>query len=125
MRVRCGIDLVELERFKELLQRSDADQMQRIFTQAEWDYCQQKRHPELSLAGRFAAKEACMKLFPEETNRNEIDFVDIEVVMDNHGAPRIQINEKLQTCLERYQLKGIQVSISHTLQYACAIAVTE
>lgn len=125
MTARCGIDIVEVERLQRMLERSDVEQMQRIFTSAEWEYCQQKPHPAQSLAARFAIKEACLKLFPAEANTAELEFIDIEVMMDNHGAPSINLNNKLKKFLDRYMLTRISISISHTVHYACGMAITE
>lgn len=125
MTARCGIDIVEVERLQRMLQRNDVAQMQRIFTPAEWKYCQQKPHPAQSLAARFAIKEACLKLFPAETNLAELEFIDIEVAMDNNGAPYVNLNDKVKTLLARYQLTCISISLSHTAHYACGMAITE
>lgn len=125
MASRCGIDLVEIARFQRWLKRCDPEQMQRIFTVAEWDYCYAKHYPIQSLAARFAIKEACMKLFPAEANRMELDFIDIEVVMNSDGAPCIQLSDKLKVFLQRYKLNQINISISHTSHYACGIAIAE
>lgn len=125
MASRCGIDIVEIERFEKLLQRSSVPQLGDVFTTAEWNYCQSKRHPTPSLAARFALKEACMKLFPAETNRAELNLIDIEIVMDNDGAPHIHLGAKLTEFLQRHGLSRISVSISHTPTYACGIAIAE
>jgi holo-[acyl-carrier protein] synthase len=125
MAARCGIDIVEIKRVKRMVKQSDVAQMQRIFTQQEWEYCQQKPSPEQSLAARFAVKEACLKLFPAETNRAELEFIDIEIIMDNHGAPGVYLSEKLKEILTRYALTRISVSMSHTANYACGVAMAD
>lgn len=121
--MRCGIDIVEIKRFERFMKNSSTEQMQRVFSKTEWDYCQAKPRPMQSLAARFAAKEACMKLFPAETNRAELDFIDIEVITDQEGSPNILVNEKLKNMLQRYGLNRISISISHTASYACGMAV--
>jgi phosphopantetheine--protein transferase-like protein len=120
-----GIDIVEISRFQEMLSRHEAWQFRQIFTQAEWEYSHSKKHPLQSLAARFAAKEACMKLFPRETSLNLLSFSDIEIAINPYGAPYLCVGSHLQSLMDIYKIAKIHISISHTPNYACAIAVAE
>ena len=53
-----------------------------------------------SLAARFAAKEACLKLFPRETALGAIGVADFSVVRDNYSAPQIVCNPTAIGCAQ-------------------------
>jgi phosphopantetheine--protein transferase-like protein len=63
---RCGIDTVEIARVERLLLEAPPEDLRRIFSKEE--LCDVGEGPgrAASLAARFAAKEACLKLFPRE-----------------------------------------------------------
>ena len=61
-RIGCGVDVVELDRFRQATRRGGAAFLRRGFTDAELAYARvRKRTTFLHLAGRFAAKEAVLK----------------------------------------------------------------
>ena len=70
---RCGIDTVEIARIERLLASSPADTPPRIFTARELDDSGTGPGRIASLAARFAAKEACAKLFPRELALGQIE----------------------------------------------------
>lgn len=119
--VRCGVDLVDVARFERMLAR--AGDLDELFTKAELEECRAKRHPAPSLAGRFAAKEACLKLFPRETALKDLDFRDIEIETDGYGAPRVRKSPAFAKILKRNRFAHVAISISHTATHACAVAV--
>ena len=62
MSLGCGVDVVELPRFRRAMERGGRAFMRRIFTPAEESYANARRRTKLlHLAGRFAAKEAVVK----------------------------------------------------------------
>lgn len=75
-----------------------------------------------SLAARFAAKEACCKLFPKETALGTIQPTDFSVRRDGYGAPQIEVNANAQTVLDRHRIAQLRVSLTHTSGSASAIA---
>jgi holo-[acyl-carrier protein] synthase len=117
------VDIVEIQRFERMLERCDDAQLETIFSPAELVYCRTKENPTLSLAGRLAVKESCMKLFPRETALKEIDFSDFEVVVDAYGAPRLRDTRKLTDLLKRNGWTEMAVSLSHTASFACGMAI--
>jgi len=64
---RCGIDTVEIGRVERLLLRIPHEDLLGIFSKEELCDAGEGRGRTASLAARFAAKEACLKLFPRET----------------------------------------------------------
>jgi len=119
-----GIDLVEVARVKDLLERRGARFTARVFTEAEVAYCDRQARPELHFAARFAAKEAAMKLLGTGW-ADGVGFRDIEVVPDPKGAPRLVLRGR---ALERAVALGIDralVSLTHTDGMAAAAVVGE
>jgi holo-[acyl-carrier protein] synthase len=84
---RCGIDSLEIARMERLLRDTPADDLLKIFSAEELQDSGDGPRRAASLAARFAAKEACLKLFPRETALGTIEASDFSVVRDNYGAP--------------------------------------
>ena len=119
----CGVDLIEVTRFEKFYQRNNDVLCETIFTAQEYATTEHKAAPLLSLAARFAAKEAVLKLFAIETALYQLDFIDIEVLNDPYGKPYVVINEKLQALMQQYNFHSLALSLSHTAQFAVAFAV--
>ncbi|HXX10263.1 MAG TPA: 4'-phosphopantetheinyl transferase superfamily protein, partial [Burkholderiales bacterium] len=64
---RCGIDTVEVARIDRLLRETPPEDLLKIFSPQELSDSGEGAGRAASLAARFAAKEACLKLFPRET----------------------------------------------------------
>ena len=62
MSIHCGIDMVEIQRIKDSIQRYGDNFVRRIFTDEEIKYCESRKNGRYeSYAARFAAKEAVSK----------------------------------------------------------------
>ena len=114
-----GIDMVEVGRIKNALNRWGKRFLHRVFTSEERNYCKRKAHPEHSLAARFAAKEAIMKAIGTGLS-DGISWTDVEVVNDKSGKPEVRLGEKIT---RRIGNKKILLSISHTKEFAIAFAI--
>lgn len=122
---RCGIDSVEIPRIERLLRETPEEDLLRIFSAEELRDAGDGAGRAASIAARFAAKEACMKLFPRETALGHIGPEDFVVVRDGYGAPHLVPSKKAQDLLNRYRLKAIALSLTHHDGSASAVAVTE
>ena len=78
-----------------------------------------------SLAARFAAKEACLKLFPRETALGQIGAADFAVARDNYGAPRVVVQPAALDVLARNRVEAIALSLTHDRTSASAVALAE
>ncbi|HET7262974.1 MAG TPA: 4'-phosphopantetheinyl transferase superfamily protein, partial [Casimicrobiaceae bacterium] len=85
---RCGIDSVEIARIERLLAATPAGELGRIFSSRELADSGDGPGRLASLAARFAAKEACAKLFPRELAAGRIEPADFAVERDGYGAPK-------------------------------------
>ncbi len=101
MKVRVGCDIVDINRIRKL----DTKTLQKIFHPTEL----KNKKPE-SLAGIFAAKESCKKVF------NELDWLDITITKEKSGKPAIRLNTDKT-------IESHDVSISHDGKYAFATVV--
>ncbi len=124
MIVGIGIDLVEVGRIEASLKRFGDRFMQRILRLEEIAYCQLHKHPGTHVAARFAAKEAFAKAFGTFIG-HQLGLLDIEVVHQPSGQPAILLHAAGQNLMIHRQIKRIQLSLSHTNQYATAVAILE
>jgi KDO2-lipid IV(A) lauroyltransferase len=120
---RCGIDTVEIARIERLLAGSPPDSPPRIFTAQELEDSGAGVGRVASLAARFAAKEACAKLFPRELALGQIEPEDFSVARDAYGAPQVVCNARAQALLDRQCIRTIAVSLTHDKSTASAVAL--
>ncbi len=118
-KVFCGIDIVPISRIRAAA-RSD-NFLKKVFTETELGYSFKKKAPHKHLAGRFAAKEACLKALTTGFGQGA-GWKDIEVVNSRDGSPAL----KLRSGAKRH-LSGrkVFVSIAYTKDLAVATVVVE
>ena len=116
--IGCGVDVVELDRFRAAMRRGGRAFMARIFTAREEAYAAaRKRTTLLHLAARFAAKEAVIKAIYQITPRTVPSMKQVEVCNDRLGRPRIVLHGAGRGRLE------VHVSLSHVKSVAVASAL--
>lgn len=111
-----GIDIVELQRISEAINRN-SNFVKRILTETElgyFDKLSERRKVEF-LSGRFAAKEAFAKAVGTGIGKH-YSWHDIEIIPDENGKPLLQTKK---------ELGQIQLSISHSREYAVANVIIE
>jgi len=117
-----GIDLVDCPRIEEMVKQHGERFVNRIFTAAEQAYAEANKDRIEKLAGRFAAKEAVLKLMGTGW-RGKIAWTDIEVVNNPAGQPEVTLDGEVKKLAEKLGIKHISVSITHTANFAIASAV--
>ena len=117
-----GIDLVDFPRIELMIQRHGDRFIHRIFTPAEQAYSKANKNSVEKLAGRFAAKEAILKLMGTGW-RGNIAWTDIEIVNNPAGSPGVNLTGEVKKIAERLGIKNVTVSITHTANFAIASAV--
>ncbi len=120
--VAHGIDLVDCLRIEEMIKQHGERFINRIFTAAEQAYAEANKDRIEKLAGRFAAKEAVLKLMGTGW-RGKIAWTDIEVVNNPAGQPEVTLSGEVKKLAEKFGIKHISVSITHTANFAIASAV--
>ena len=122
---RCGIDSVEISRVEKLVADLQPDELARFFSATELQDAGTGAGRAPSLAARFAAKEACCKLFARETSLSLIEPADFSVCRDAYGAPVVECSPRAQAVLDRHRIAAIRVSLTHTETNASAVAMAE
>ncbi len=122
---RCGIDSVEVARIERLLAETPAEDLAKIFSEVELEESGAGPGRAASLAARFAAKEACVKLFPREAALGAIVPADFSIARDNYGAPRVVCGPRAAAVLGRHRIASIAVSMTHDRGSASAVAQAE
>ena len=115
-----GIDIIEIERIKHVLKKHNLRFLKRIYTDDEVKFCR-GRTPEL--AARFAAKEAVMKALG--TGTHGISWKDIEVLPNKRGKPLVFLYGRAAIRAKKISLRGLEISLSHSKEYALASVVGE
>lgn len=116
MRILCGTDLVEIERFKRILEKNESSFINKCFTQNEQDYCRSKaggKGAAESFAARFAAKEACGKALGTGIMSEGIGLTDIEVMTDNKGTPHLELKGRAKEKADELGVFSVSVSLTH------------
>ncbi|MHC4658715.1 MAG: holo-ACP synthase [Planctomycetota bacterium] len=120
--VAHGIDLVDRPRIEEMLKRHGERFLDKVFTAKEQAYAEANKDGIEKLAGRFAAKEAVLKLMGTGW-RGKIAWTDIEVVNNAAGQPEVGLAGEVEKLAEKLGIGHISVSITHTANFAIASAV--
>ena len=117
-----GIDLVDFPRIEEMINRHGSHFLDRIFTQTEQQQASVIKNRIERLAGRFAAKEAILKLLGTGW-RGKIAWTDIEVVNNRFGQPQVTLSGEVKKIASKMGVRGISLSITHTANFAIASVV--
>ena len=119
-----GIDIIEVDRIKNSIQKYSDRFKKKIFTQKEIDYCHSQADPAKHFAARFTVKEAVLKCFGTGMTGG-ILWKDIEVGKLNSGQPVLNLHGNGKKLFNQLNLKHIHVSITHGKTYAVAHAIAE
>ena len=118
MTYSIGIDIVEIARIKQAIARRGEPFLHRIYTKEE---LRLYRLSPPSLAARFAGKEAVIKLFG--ARKPGIKFQEIEILSRPGGQPCVNLYGKARSEAGELGLKEINISLSHSKEYAVAAAI--
>jgi len=120
--VATGIDLIECKRIRDVWQRHGDRLTDRLLTPAEMEYIRRHRDVVPRLAGRFAAKEAILKVLGTGW-RGRIAWRDMEILNDVSGQPCVTLTGECRAVAKRLGISSILISITHTEDYAAATAI--
>lgn len=113
MIIGTGIDITEVRRMRQAIEKWGDTFLERLFTKAELENAKSRGSLYQHLAGRFAAKEAVFKALGDMA----LSWKDVQIINDSQGKPHCSIlngkGEKIE----------VHISISHIKNYATAIAV--
>lgn len=113
MIIGTGVDITEVKRLRQAIEKWGAEFTNRVFTQEELENAKERGSFYQHLAGRFAAKEAVFKALG---NKN-LNWKDVQILNDKDGRPRcVILNDKAKKV-------DVHISISHVKNYAVANAI--
>jgi len=113
MIVGTGVDITEVRRLRQAVEKWGQSFLGRIFTDAELENAKTRGSLYQHLAGRFAAKEAVFKALGDKN----LNWKDVQVFNDKEGKPYCLISNLRAKKIE------VHVSISHVKTYAVANAI--
>jgi holo-[acyl-carrier protein] synthase len=113
-----GVDVIEIERVRRVLQRHPQRFLQRVYTPEEAAFCRGRVQ---ELAARFAAKEAAMKALG--TGARGLAWHEIEVLPNRRGKPLLYLHGRAQERAQAIGLHAVDVSLTHSHVYAMAVVV--
>lgn len=116
-----GMDLVEVARMQELLERWGERFLKKLFTENEINSCQGKVNQSECLAARFAAKEALAKALGHGWCRH-FSWTDVEIYNEANGKPAFKIGGKTKKLVEDV---SIFLSLTHIKSQAAAFVIIE
>ena len=118
MKLRTGVDLIEISRIASVVERHGARYLERVYTPAELELCGGRVE---SLAGRFAAKEAVAKALG--CGIGDVAWKEIEILNDAQKAPVLYLHGKAVQKAEELGVANWSVSLSHSQSHAVAFVV--
>ena len=118
MQLASGIDLIEIQRLSDAINRQGQRFLDRIFTPLE---LAEVGHNPASLAARFAAKEAVAKALG--TGIGAVGWQEIEILRGAHRQPVLQLHGEAIRLANEMGLVNWSISLSHTATHAIAVAV--
>jgi holo-[acyl-carrier protein] synthase len=116
-----GTDVVELDHFTGVVDRSRPGFLERLFTQREIEHCERFKDRMASYAAVFAAKEAFLKALRTGLAPG-IRWTDVEIVHGKSGAPRVVAHGH---CVDLLGEGRAHVSLTHSRRSAAAVVVIE
>jgi holo-[acyl-carrier protein] synthase len=120
--LRVGIDLVEVAAVEESLQAHAERYLTRIYTEREVSDCGGAAAIRAdSLAARFAAKEATLKVLGPA--QEGVGWRSIEVVREPAGSPSLELSGRAAELAQEAGISGLAVSLSHEGGFAAAVVV--
>ncbi|MFN7876326.1 MAG: holo-ACP synthase [Pirellula sp.] len=119
--ISIGTDIIECVRIAQMIEKHGEVFLQRVFTRREIEYCSSRKAATQHYAGRWAAKEAVLKVLGTGWARG-IQWTDLEIQNEVSGAPVMKLSGKAAEIAKERGIQEVMVSISHCRAYATAFA---
>jgi len=121
-----GIDIVEVARVDEVIDRHGERFLTRVFTPAEVAYCRGRKRSVEHFAARWAAKEAAVKAL-RSAFEGSVGWHDVEVAKGDMGEPTLRLTGGAAALARAQGIERLHLTISHVkeLAVACVVAETE
>jgi len=121
-----GTDIISIDRIEKSLEKWDEGFLSRLFTEGERAVCDNRKNRAACYAKRFAAKEACAKALGTGLAKG-VRWIDMEVVLDENGAPQIALSGEAAELLLSMVCSGegpqVNLTLSDEPPFAIAFVV--
>lgn len=117
-----GIDLVECSRIAHVVENHGRRFLDRVLTPAEQELAKRYKNPIPFIAGRWAAKEAILKMIGTGW-RGKIAWTDMEILPDKQGQPHVTLTAETARIAKQKGISRVLLSITHTEHQAAASAI--
>ena len=121
MIIGIGVDVVEVERFRMISQRTSGF-VERLLTEHERHHRDGSPRASVSLAARFAAKEAVAKALGAPAG---LHWHDCEVAVDDSGKPHLSLTGSVLAAAQQLGVTDWHVSLTHDGGVAIAYVIAE
>jgi holo-[acyl-carrier protein] synthase len=117
-----GMDLIEIERIEESLERFGDRFLEKIFHPSEIKYARSQSRPAISLAARFAAKEAASKAFGTGIGQS-LPWLGMEIERQSRGAPHLRFHNQGAQLARNRGVTHSLVTLTHTRTHSAATVI--
>ena len=123
MSITTGVDIIEVSRIKEMIDKYDESFKSKLYTENEIKYCDSSDINKYErYAARFAGKEAVYKALDMESDAN-IEWKDIEILKEETGRPYVNLKNTFNDINQK--IDNIDISLSHIKETAIANVVVK
>ena len=119
-----GIDVIEIQRIREALDRHGDHFIRHVFRDDEQSEVPEGGARYAFYAGRWAAKEAVSKALGTGIGER-CNWTDIRIRRGHGGKPRIELSGRGRRTADEMGIATLHITISHEGNIACAAAVAE
>jgi holo-[acyl-carrier protein] synthase len=120
-----GVDIVEIDRMRHMIETTGERLIQRIFTEGEARYALAHADPAMHFAARAAAKEATYKALSGNPLARAVGWREIEVCLRKDGAPYLELHGRAKERATELGVTRIMISLTHSKVAAVAVVVLE
>jgi len=120
-----GVDIVEIDRMRHMIETTGQRLIKRIFTEGEARYALARAVPALHFAARAAAKEATYKALSGNQLARAVGWREIEVCLREDGAPYLLLHGRAHDRATELGVARTMVSLTHSKAAAVAVVVLE
>lgn len=121
--VAVGLDLVEVDRVRRLIESKGERALRRLLTEAEREYCMAQPVPERHVAARLAAKEAAYKALAHGGDAGYIGWQEVELSREVTGGPTLLLHGRAEAVARQLKVSSFKVSVTHSAEHAAAVVV--
>jgi holo-[acyl-carrier protein] synthase len=123
--VGLGVDIVEIDRMRRMLETQGESLIRRLFSDDEAKYALSHVEPALHFAARVAAKEAAYKALSGNHLARAVGWREIEVCLRDDGAPYLALHGRAQERASELGVMRSLISLTHSKASAVAVVVLE